>query len=209
MRKGFHIPSRVPLFNSREHYFQTHRNDTDMTSNASNDSAAQGHAVERGAGVAVWRQIEQILSAEIAAKSFGDEGRLPSEAELARRFGVNRHTICRSDAAARGNRTRQRRTGPWHLRAAGRDRLSDRPAHALYRKPAAPEAHHGGRGALLRARQGRPVGRQGARRARRYARLSDRDAPRFRRHTDDLCAQLVSGRALRRSALGDRIDRRC
>lgn len=53
-------------------------------------------AVERGAGVAVWRQIEQILSAEIAASSFGDEGRLPSEAELAKRFDVNRHTIRRA-----------------------------------------------------------------------------------------------------------------
>ncbi len=62
----------------------------------SNENAVPGQAVERGAGVAVWRQIEQILSAEIAANSFGDDGRLPSEAELARRFDVNRHTIRRA-----------------------------------------------------------------------------------------------------------------
>ncbi|WP_254067744.1 phosphonate metabolism transcriptional regulator PhnF [Burkholderia sp. L27(2015)] len=60
--------------------------------------------VERGAGVAVWLQIEQILAAEIAAQGFGDDGRLPSEAELAKRFSVNRHTIRRAmlGLAARG-----------------------------------------------------------------------------------------------------------
>lgn len=77
----------------QENDIQTEGNDSEMTSN---QNAAPGHAVERGAGVAVWRQIEQILSAEIAAKSFGDEGRLPSEAELARRFDVNRHTVRRA-----------------------------------------------------------------------------------------------------------------
>ena len=53
-------------------------------------------AVERGAGVAVWRQIEQTLASEIAASGFGEEGRLPSEGELAKRFGVNRHTVRRA-----------------------------------------------------------------------------------------------------------------
>jgi GntR family transcriptional regulator, phosphonate transport system regulatory protein len=52
--------------------------------------------VERGAGVAVWRQIEQVLASEIAASGFGDSGRLPSESELAKRFGVNRHTVRRA-----------------------------------------------------------------------------------------------------------------
>ena len=56
-----------------------------------------GHdALERGAGVAVWRQIEQVLAAEIAASGFGENGRLPSESELAQRFGVNRHTVRRA-----------------------------------------------------------------------------------------------------------------
>ncbi|MEA3117562.1 MAG: GntR family transcriptional regulator, phosphonate transport system regulatory protein [Paraburkholderia sp.] len=53
-------------------------------------------AVERGAGVAVWRQIEQVLASEIAASGFGESGRLPSESELAKRFGVNRHTVRRA-----------------------------------------------------------------------------------------------------------------
>src|SRR5580692_12116321 len=63
-----------------------------MTSN----DATPGTLLARGAGVAVWRQIEQILAAEIAAQGFGEEGRLPSEGELAKRFGVNRHTVRRA-----------------------------------------------------------------------------------------------------------------
>ncbi|UVA77237.1 phosphonate metabolism transcriptional regulator PhnF [Pandoraea commovens] len=59
-------------------------------------NAGNGARVERGAGVAVWRQIEQILAREIAANGFGDEGRLPSEGELAKRFDVNRHTVRRA-----------------------------------------------------------------------------------------------------------------
>lgn len=62
----------------------------------STENVAPGVSVERGAGVAVWRQIEQILSAEIAAHGFGEDGRLPSETELAKRFDVNRHTVRRA-----------------------------------------------------------------------------------------------------------------
>jgi GntR family transcriptional regulator, phosphonate transport system regulatory protein len=62
----------------------------------SSERVIPGEAVERGAGVAVWRQIEQILSAEIAEHGFGKEGRLPSEIELAKRFDVNRHTVRRA-----------------------------------------------------------------------------------------------------------------
>ncbi|WP_323117839.1 phosphonate metabolism transcriptional regulator PhnF [Burkholderia alba] len=62
----------------------------------SNDPALQDTHLERGGGVSVWRQIEQILAAEIAANGFGDEGRLPSEGELAKRFDVNRHTVRRA-----------------------------------------------------------------------------------------------------------------
>src|SRR5690348_16944736 len=85
----FHHGLRTTI---REIDIRTDRNDSAMTSNEN----AAPHAVERGAGVAVWRQIEQILAAEIAAKSFGEEGRLPSEAELAKRFDVNRHTVRRA-----------------------------------------------------------------------------------------------------------------
>jgi len=70
----------------------------------SNDNAMPGTQLERGAGVAVWRQIEQTLAAEIAASGFGADGRLPSEGELAKRFDVNRHTVRRAmlGLAARG-----------------------------------------------------------------------------------------------------------
>lgn len=47
----------------------------------------------RRSGVAVWRQIADTLSLEIRNRSFAGSGRLPSETELASRFGVNRHTL--------------------------------------------------------------------------------------------------------------------
>lgn len=47
----------------------------------------------RPSGVAVWRQIADTLSTEIRNRSFAGTGRLPSETELAARFGVNRHTL--------------------------------------------------------------------------------------------------------------------
>ena len=50
-------------------------------------------AVERGQGVALWRQIDQMLSREIAAGTWQPGERLPTEQALAARFQVNRHTI--------------------------------------------------------------------------------------------------------------------
>jgi GntR family transcriptional regulator, phosphonate transport system regulatory protein len=94
-RAIFTFPSRPQHYNAQNE-IETQGNDNAMTSNASNDSGAPGTVVERGAGVAVWRQIEQILAAEIAASGFGAEGRLPSEGELAKRFDVNRHTVRRA-----------------------------------------------------------------------------------------------------------------
>jgi GntR family phosphonate transport system transcriptional regulator len=81
---------------------QTEWNDTMMKRSNNGRTAAvdapplAASAVERGAGVAVWRQIEQVLASEIAASGFGESGRLPSESELAKRFGVNRHTVRRA-----------------------------------------------------------------------------------------------------------------
>lgn len=46
-------------------------------------------------GVTRWRQIAESLSREIEDARFAD-GRLPTEPELALRFGVNRHTIRRA-----------------------------------------------------------------------------------------------------------------
>ena len=47
----------------------------------------------RRAGVTVWRHIADTLTREIRNRQFADTGRLPSETELAARFGVNRHTL--------------------------------------------------------------------------------------------------------------------
>lgn len=55
--------------------------------------------IERGRGVALWRQIEQQLADDIANGVFPEGARLPTEPELAERFGVNRHTLRRAVGA--------------------------------------------------------------------------------------------------------------
>lgn len=52
--------------------------------------------IERGSGVALWRQIQQALEARIAAGSLAPGARLPTEQELSLRFRVNRHTVRRA-----------------------------------------------------------------------------------------------------------------
>lgn len=47
-------------------------------------------------GVALWRQIANALEAEIAAATLAPGARLPTEAQLAARFAVNRHTVRRA-----------------------------------------------------------------------------------------------------------------
>lgn len=54
--------------------------------------------IELGKGVTLWRQIAESLAGEVSAGGFPG-GRLPTEAELAQRFGVNRHTIRRAMVA--------------------------------------------------------------------------------------------------------------
>lgn len=49
--------------------------------------------LDRRSGVALWRQIEEILAGEIAGGITAPGGRLGTEQLLARRFGVNRHTV--------------------------------------------------------------------------------------------------------------------
>lgn len=44
-------------------------------------------------GVTVWRRIADTLAREIRDRRYVDSGKLPSEGELAARFGVNRHTL--------------------------------------------------------------------------------------------------------------------
>ena len=55
--------------------------------------------MERASGVALWRQIEQTLAGEIRGGGWKPGDRLPIEAELATRFGVNRHTLRRAMSA--------------------------------------------------------------------------------------------------------------
>lgn len=50
-------------------------------------------SIERGQGVALWRQIDRSLSREIAAGSWPPGEKLPTEQALAARFSVNRHTV--------------------------------------------------------------------------------------------------------------------
>lgn len=54
--------------------------------------------IERGSGVAVWRQIENSLAEEIASGAIRAGEQLATELQLAQRFRVNRHTIRRAVA---------------------------------------------------------------------------------------------------------------
>jgi len=53
-------------------------------------------SLSRDDGEALWHQIARMLRQEIAAGAPPPGARLPSEAELAARFGVNRHTLRRA-----------------------------------------------------------------------------------------------------------------
>lgn len=50
----------------------------------------------RRLGVSLWRQIAQALEDEVASGAHKPGARLPTEAELTARFGVNRHTVRRA-----------------------------------------------------------------------------------------------------------------
>ena len=54
---------------------------------------AERKAVERHSGVALWRQIADGIRVFIADGACRDSGLLPPAADLAERFGVNRHTV--------------------------------------------------------------------------------------------------------------------
>ncbi|GGB39323.1 phosphonate metabolism transcriptional regulator PhnF [Roseibium aquae] len=56
-------------------------------------------SIDRGAGIAVWRQIGEWLKGEIASGTFKQGTRLPTESDIAAQFGVNRHTVRRAIAA--------------------------------------------------------------------------------------------------------------
>ena len=52
--------------------------------------------IERGSGVAAWRQIETCLRQEIAGGKLKPGEQVATEARLSERFGVNRHTVRRA-----------------------------------------------------------------------------------------------------------------
>jgi GntR family transcriptional regulator, phosphonate transport system regulatory protein len=53
--------------------------------------------IEAGhAGVTLWRRIADQFEQAIVAGDYGADERLPSEADIADRFGVNRHTVRRA-----------------------------------------------------------------------------------------------------------------
>jgi len=54
--------------------------------------------LQRRAGVALWRQIAETLESDIKEQIFPPGRKLPTEAELAERFAVNRHTVRRGIA---------------------------------------------------------------------------------------------------------------
>ncbi|MBK5961650.1 phosphonate metabolism transcriptional regulator PhnF [Rhodoplanes elegans] len=56
-------------------------------------AAAPRRRVRRGEPIPVWRQIEIDLTFEIRTGFFGPGDRLPSESELAKAYGVHRHTV--------------------------------------------------------------------------------------------------------------------
>ncbi len=76
------------------------------------DSFAREFFLSRGDGIAAWRKIVDLLEAEIAGGLLAPGSQLPTEATLAARFTVNRHTVRRAlaELAGRGQvRTAQGR----------------------------------------------------------------------------------------------------
>jgi GntR family phosphonate transport system transcriptional regulator len=73
----------------------------------------------RGKGIAVWRQVAEILEAGIVDGTWPAGQRLPTEAELALRFAVNRHTVRQAlrELAERGLVRAQQGSGTWVERA--------------------------------------------------------------------------------------------
>lgn len=69
--------------------------------------------LERNSVLPLHEQLRNTLSLEIAAGAFGDQGRLPSEAELCERFGVSRISVRRaiSDLVDQGLLVRRQGVG--------------------------------------------------------------------------------------------------
>jgi len=59
-------------------------------------SPAGSRALTRGGGIALWRQIAGTVEDQIRSGASPPGERLPTEAELSKRFAVNRHTVRRA-----------------------------------------------------------------------------------------------------------------
>ena len=65
-------------------------------SRAGRQGAAADTGPARQPGLTLWRQISETLRQEIGGPAYPAGARLPTEADLATRFGVNRHTVRRA-----------------------------------------------------------------------------------------------------------------
>ena len=63
------------------------------------DAQERAPGLVRGEGLTAWRQIADALSADIEAGRYAPGQQMPTEAALAARFAVNRHTVRRALAA--------------------------------------------------------------------------------------------------------------
>ncbi|MDF2618326.1 MAG: transcriptional regulator, GntR family [Xanthobacteraceae bacterium] len=70
--------------------------DSDDSAVTTWSEAEPGDDVARGTGVALWKQIAERIEADIVEGRLAPGMRLPTEMELAERFGVNRHTLRRA-----------------------------------------------------------------------------------------------------------------
>ncbi len=61
----------------------------------------------------IWQQIRETLSQEISAGTFAAGAKLPTEADLSRRFGVNRHTVRRALSEMQDDGLVHARRGAW------------------------------------------------------------------------------------------------
>src|SRR5262249_884610 len=71
----------------------------DRHGDATEGTKAARPDIERGGGIAMWRQIAGRIRMGISSSELGKDGRLPPEMELSARFGVNRHTVRAAIAA--------------------------------------------------------------------------------------------------------------
>jgi GntR family transcriptional regulator, phosphonate transport system regulatory protein len=67
-------------------------------------SASERNVFDRSSGLAAWKQVADAIEADIAGGRISPGDRISPEAQLAERFGVNRHTVRRglADLAERG-----------------------------------------------------------------------------------------------------------